>query len=90
MATIETTMYAAPGHDESPVELKPRYENFIGGHWIAPIAGAVLENISPVTGEPFTEVPRSTRRRHRARARRRLRREGCVGRDVDAPSARRS
>jgi aldehyde dehydrogenase len=61
MATIEKTVgYEAPGLEGSPVELKPRYENFIGGHWVAPIEGRYAENISPVTGKPFTEVPLST------------------------------
>jgi aldehyde dehydrogenase len=61
MATIEkTAAYEAPGLSESPVELKPRYENFIGGYWIAPIEGRYTENLSPVTGKPFTEVPLST------------------------------
>jgi aldehyde dehydrogenase len=61
MATIErVALYAAPGQAESPVELKRRYENFIGGFWVAPIGGKYTENISPVTGEAFTEVPLST------------------------------
>ncbi|HSB37987.1 MAG TPA: aldehyde dehydrogenase family protein [Gaiellaceae bacterium] len=61
MATIEkTAVYEAPGRTGSPVELKPRYENFIGGHWVAPIEGRYTENLSPVTGKPFTEVPLST------------------------------
>jgi aldehyde dehydrogenase len=61
MATIEksTTTYAAPGSPGSPVDLKPRYDNFIGGHWVAPISGEYSENKTPVTGEPFTEVPLS-------------------------------
>jgi aldehyde dehydrogenase len=40
--------------------LKSRYENFIGGHWVAPVNGEYSDNVSPATGEPFTEVPRST------------------------------
>ncbi len=61
MATIErVATYAAPGETDSPVELKSRYENFIGGHWVAPVNGEYSDNISPATGEPFTEVPRST------------------------------
>ena len=61
MATLETTTtYPAPGAYGSPVELKPRYENFIGGHWIAPISGEYSANVSPATGEAFTEVPRSS------------------------------
>ncbi len=61
MATIErVATYAAPGQHDSPVELKSRYENFIGGHWVAPVHGDYAENLTPATGEPFTEVPRST------------------------------
>ena len=61
MATIErAALYAAPGQPGSPVEVKARYENFIGGHWVAPISGKYTENLSPVTGEPFTEVPLSS------------------------------
>jgi aldehyde dehydrogenase len=61
MATIEKVLtFPAPGHVDSPVELKPRYENFIGGRWIAPVHGEYSENVTPATGEPFTEVPRST------------------------------
>jgi len=60
MATIERTTYAAPGRPDSPVSLNERYENFIGGHWVPPVQGAYSENRTPATGEPFTEVPRST------------------------------
>jgi len=61
MATIErAATYAAPGESGSPVELKSRYENFIGGHWVAPVKGEYADNVTPATGRPFTEVPRST------------------------------
>ena len=61
MAVAEqTTIYAAPGSPDSPVSLKARYENFIGGHWVAPVEGAYSPNPSPATGEPFCEVARST------------------------------
>src|SRR6187431_2599392 len=61
MATIEkAAVFSAPGRVDSPVELKSRYENFIGGHWVAPVKGEYSANVSPATGEPFTEVPRST------------------------------
>jgi len=59
MATIEKSTYAPPGEADSPVTLKPRYENFIGGHWVAPTSGEYSENRTPATGEPFTNVPRS-------------------------------
>jgi aldehyde dehydrogenase len=61
MATIEkVSTYAAPGEAGSLVELKPRYENFIGGHWVPPVQGRYAENVTPATGKPFTEVPLST------------------------------
>ena len=61
MATIEKhATFAAPGEADSLVELKPRYDNFIGGHWVAPVQGEYSENVTPATGKPFTRVPRST------------------------------
>ena len=40
MATIEkVATYEAPGQPGSPVELKPRYDNFVGGHWVPPVHG---------------------------------------------------
>ncbi|PSL14934.1 aldehyde dehydrogenase [Marinobacterium halophilum] len=53
-------IYAQPGQADSIVTLKPRYGNFIGGEWIAPVKGEYFQNISPVTGEAFCEIPRST------------------------------
>jgi aldehyde dehydrogenase len=61
MATFEkVATFAAPGQVDSSVELRSRYENFISGRWVAPVHGEYSENVTPVTGEPFTEVPRST------------------------------
>jgi aldehyde dehydrogenase len=52
--------YAAPNTEGSKVRFKSRYGNFIGGEWVAPVKGAYFENITPVTGKPFCEIPRST------------------------------
>lgn len=52
--------YAAPNTEGSIVQFKSRYENFIGGEWVAPTKGQYFENITPVTGKPFCEIPRST------------------------------
>jgi aldehyde dehydrogenase len=61
MATVEQPQtYAAPGEAGSPVSVKPRYENFIGGEWVAPVEGRYHENLTPATGAAFTEVPAST------------------------------
>jgi len=41
-------------------KFKDQYENFIGGEWIAPAKGEYFENVSPVDGQAFTRIPRST------------------------------
>ena len=38
---------------------KKQYGNFIGGKWLAPVGGEYFDNVSPITGEPFTSIPRS-------------------------------
>ena len=59
MSTVQSTAFAPPGEYGSPVELKERYDNFIGGEWIAPTTGEYRENVTPSTGEPFCEVAHS-------------------------------
>ncbi|MEW5964621.1 MAG: aldehyde dehydrogenase [Pseudomonadota bacterium] len=39
--------------------IKPRYENFIGGKWVPPLAGNYFTNLTPITGQPVCEVARS-------------------------------
>ncbi|MFZ6847679.1 aldehyde dehydrogenase [Undibacterium sp. RuRC25W] len=39
---------------------KTRYDNFIGGKFVAPVKGDYFANISPIIGKPFCEVARST------------------------------
>jgi aldehyde dehydrogenase len=41
-------------------KLDSRYQNFIGGEWTEPRSGNYFENPSPVNGQAFCEVPRST------------------------------
>ncbi len=53
-------IYAQPGQADSIVSVQPRYGNFIGGEWKAPVKGEYFKNVSPVTGEAFCEIPRST------------------------------
>ena len=53
-------MKIEPGKYGFPVEFKSRYANYIGGKWIAPVEGRYFDNITPVTGKPFCEIPRST------------------------------
>ena len=54
------TVYAQPGQDGSVVSYQPRYENWIGGEYVAPVKGRYFENPSPVTGRTFCEVAAST------------------------------
>ncbi len=53
-------IYAQPGTEGSVVSFKPRYENFIGGEWVAPVKGQYFTNTTPVTGGSVCEIPRST------------------------------
>lgn len=39
---------------------KSKYENYIGGKWVAPVGGNYFENVSPIDGKPFCQIPRST------------------------------
>lgn len=41
-------------------KFKDQYDNFIGGKWTAPVRGEYFENLSPVDGQSFTKVARST------------------------------
>src|SRR6476646_5513457 len=43
----------------SRVALRPRYENFIGGKWVAPVGGDYFDNISPITGKMVCQIARS-------------------------------
>lgn len=52
-------LYAIPGSEDALFTFKSRYENFIGGQWVAPASGNYFENITPVTGQAFSEIPRS-------------------------------
>ena len=45
----------APREAVSPVQLKPRYENFVGGHWVPPVHGEYMKDLSPANARQFTE-----------------------------------
>ncbi|XAH25827.1 aldehyde dehydrogenase [Xylophilus sp. GW821-FHT01B05] len=38
---------------------KKEYGNYIGGQWVPPVDGQYFDNITPITGKPFTRIPRS-------------------------------
>ena len=52
--------YVPPGQPGSVVPVEARYENFIGGKWIAPTDGKYRVDLSPATAGRITEVPHST------------------------------
>ncbi|RYU81585.1 aldehyde dehydrogenase family protein [Hymenobacter persicinus] len=56
METLEkpSTLVARP-------EFKAKYDNFIGGQWVAPVKGQYFDNSSPVDGQVFCQVARSTK-----------------------------
>jgi len=43
-----------------PVDFRARYDNFIGGEFVPPARGQYFDNPSPVTGQVFCQVARST------------------------------
>ncbi|MBT2771811.1 aldehyde dehydrogenase [Halomonas sp. ISL-60] len=53
-------IYANPGEAGSVVSFEKRYGNYIGGEFVAPVKGQYFDNISPVNGHVFCEIPRST------------------------------
>ncbi|KZS82992.1 aldehyde dehydrogenase family protein [Mycobacterium persicum] len=53
------TVFARPGSAGALMSYESRYENFIGGEWVAPAQRRYFENLPPVTGQPFCEIPRS-------------------------------
>ena len=59
-AVTASTTYAAPGQPGAKAQYKPRYGHYIGGEFVEPIKGEYFENITPITGKPFTEVGRGT------------------------------
>jgi aldehyde dehydrogenase len=52
-------IYANPGQPGAKISFKSRYDNFIGGKWVAPVDGEYFDVITPVTGQVFCQVARS-------------------------------
>lgn len=56
---MSTAIVEPSTHGRVHVQFKKRYANYIGGKWAPPIKGQYFENLTPVTGKPLCEVPRS-------------------------------
>ena len=54
------TLYAAPGTPGAKHAFKAKYDNFIGGKFVAPVEGQYFDVITPITGKPYTKAARST------------------------------
>ncbi|AQP98861.1 aldehyde dehydrogenase [Pseudoalteromonas aliena] len=52
-------IYANPGSDGALLNFKQQYGNYIGGEWVKPVNGQYFDNISPVNGKVFCQIPRS-------------------------------
>jgi len=54
------TVYAAPGAAGAKLAFKARYDNFVGGKFVAPLDGQYFDVITPISGKPYTQAARST------------------------------
>ena len=53
-------IYAAPGAAGAKIAFKAKYDNFIGGKWVAPAKGQYFDVVTPVSGKVYTQAARST------------------------------
>jgi aldehyde dehydrogenase len=60
VAKENNVRYKPPGQPGSRVSVQPRYDNFIGGKFVAPTEGRYRVNLSPATAKPICEVADST------------------------------
>ncbi|MDD4944561.1 MAG: aldehyde dehydrogenase [Rhodoferax sp.] len=52
-------IYAAPGQAGAKIAYKTRYDNFIGGKYVAPLKGEYFDVITPISGRAYTQAARS-------------------------------
>ena len=52
-------LYAYPNTENSPVQFREKYDNFINGEWVAPLDGEYFDNSSPIDGKVFCQIARS-------------------------------
>ena len=48
-------IYAAPGTNGAKIQFQSKYDNFIGGKWVAPVKGGYFDVITPITGSGVYE-----------------------------------
>ena len=52
-------LHAYPNTENSPVQFREKYDNFINGEWVAPVDGEYFDNPSPIDGKTICQVARS-------------------------------
>ncbi len=52
-------LHAYPNTENSPVQFRKKYDNFINGEWVAPSDGEYFDNPSPIDGKTICQVARS-------------------------------
>ncbi len=52
-------LYPYPNSNDSSVQFKEKYDNFINGEWTAPVDGEYFDNTSPIDGKVICQVARS-------------------------------
>ena len=52
-------LYPYPNTNDSSVQFKEKYDNFINGEWTAPVDGEYFDNTSPIDGKVICQVARS-------------------------------
>ncbi len=52
-------LYAYPNTQNSPVQFREKYDNFINGEWVPPADGEYFDNPSPIDGKTICQVARS-------------------------------
>jgi aldehyde dehydrogenase len=64
MSTIltPTGLATIPGAEQYRIHIpiRERYDNWIGGEYVAPARGQYFTNVTPITGQPLCEIARST------------------------------
>lgn len=55
-------IYTNPNESNAKYKVKEQYSNFIDGSWTEPQEGEYFDNISPITGENYSKVPRSSQK----------------------------
>lgn len=53
-------IYAQPGTNNAIFNFKSHYDNYIGGQWVKPVNGEYFDNVSPVNGQAYCQVARSS------------------------------